>query len=51
MIMLDLTQPTALCGGGWCGRYKWACTKCQMGCVQMPNAVSANENGYAQRWD
>ena len=30
---------------------KWTVYKCQMGCVQMPNAVSANENGYAQRWD
>ena len=56
MIMLDLIQPTAWVGG-WCGRDKWACTKCQrarvrnarwavykyqMLVVQIPNAVNAN---------
>jgi transposase-like protein len=37
MIMLDLIQPTALCGGSWCGRDKWACTKCQRARVRLPN--------------
>lgn len=36
-------QPTALCGA--------VGVEETSGLYEMPNAVSANENGYAQRWD